>query len=360
MQKADAKIRETYSYIQENLNTTIGNLKKNEVAYGNIKDGLTMYVSSAKGIAGPEDLKIDGGIDPRTITGVKDMEILGASASNTEDIFNPNPTYKVRFTASVPGKDNEFKAVTMDATVSLKSFLATNPNYKTSEYAEYFAPMLYAQKDAYDRMRATMNPIEGSEGSYDNRDNTQQINNYISNTTGKTGYAYDDRIDGKSNKGNDYQWETIPIEKDGKQTMISYQVVSMGQNTPLGNIKNKDGQHYAPGAYYIKMKIPTSTGDPKVIFLKRPNGESVTFNSSSYAHFTIRDLILNNQDISMDEVDPNTKEVNYLTTDPTTIRGILNSQLSYNRFSKLEPVKIKDALGKEQEKLQAKELQFAR
>jgi hypothetical protein len=217
--------------------------------------------------------------------------------------------------------------------------------------------MLYAQQDAYARIKSTINPLEGSEGSYRNRNDIRPVYNYTDSRTGASNFAYDEMSNGE---GNALQWETIPVEKDGKTSMISYQVVSLGQNTDLGNIKNKDGQQYQPGAYYVKLKVPTSTGQPKIIFLKKPNGESFTFNSAAYANYTLRDLILNNPDIKMDEVDPRSGEVNYLTTDPSTLRGILNSQLSYNGYSKLDTIKIKDALGKEIEKQVANQMQVAK
>lgn len=364
LEKAEKFVRQTYSYVQENLNTTVTNLKEDEPAYNAVKDGLALFLNRAKLQAGTQDIQLDGGIDPRTIAGIKEVEVLGATVSNTEDIFNPNPMYEVNFKATLPtGEKGELKEVSVSGRVSLKSFLATNPNYRTSEYAKYFAPALYSQKDAYERIKATVNPLEGSEASYANRGDIQPVYNRV-NQDGSTKFVYDDpqgkTASGRESYGNEYQWETIPVEKDGKQTMVSYQVVSLGQNTNLGNIKNKDGQQYQPGAFYIKLKIPTSTGEPKVIFLKKPSGESLTFNSASYAHYTVRDLIFNNPEIKLDEIDQASGQPNYLTTDPSTIRGIFNSQLSYNGYSKLETIKIKDALGKEIQKQQAKELQYAK
>jgi hypothetical protein len=357
--KAEEFVRNTYSYVQENLVSTVVNLKNDESAYNAVKDGLLVFLQRGRLQSTPNDIQIDGIDNPADVSGFSDMEVRGAVISNTEDIFNPNPMYEIAF----KGVDKEGKPRNYTGRVSVKSFLATNPNYKTTEYAQYFAPFLYAEKDAYARIKATINPIEGSQGSYANRDDMEPVYNRI-NQQGKSTFVYDDpniaTQKGNTSFGNDIQWETIPVEKNGKQTMVSYQVVSLGQNTNLGNIKNKDGNTYAPGAYYIKMKIPTSNGGQKVIFLKRPSGESYSFNSASNAHYTIRDLIFNNSDINLDEIDPKTGEVNYFTTDPTTIRGIFNSQLSFNGFSKLESVKIKDALGKEIEKQQAKELQYAR
>lgn len=356
IKKANDFVKQTYSYVQENLNSTVQNLKDDKSAYAAVQDALSLFINRAKNQASPEDIQIDGITDPSKLGAISKMEVLGAAISNTEDIFNPNPMYEVQFEA-VTGVGDKTKSVLYNGKVSLKSFLATNPNYKTSEYAKYFAPALYAEKDAIARIKAVVNPLEGSEASYSNRGDVRPVYNYTTQQ-GTSGFAYDDMSDNKS--GNQYQWETIPIEKDGQQTMVSYQVVSLGQNTTLGNIKNKDGNTYAPGAFYIKMKIPTSNGQPKVIFLKRPNGESYTFNSASNAHYTIRDLIFNNPDIKMDEVDQKSGEVNYLTTDPNTLRGIFNSQLSYNGYSKLEAVKIKDALGKEMLKQQATQLQLAK
>lgn len=355
--KAEEYVKQTYSYVQENLNSTVQNLKNNKDDYEAVKDAVNIFITRGKGVVAPQDLQIDGVADPSVITGISDIEIKGATISNTEDIFNPNPMYEVSFKAYVPDEKGDRKEVKLDAKVSLRSFLATNPNYKTTEYAKYFAPALYGQKDAYARIKAKVNPLEGSEASYNNRKNIEPVFNRI-NQQGESQYAYDDPSEGKQ-YGNEYQWETIPIEKEGKQTMVSYQVVSLGENTTLGNIKNKDGNEYAPGAFYIKLKIPTSTGKPKVIFLKKPNGDSFSFNSASNAHYTVRDLIFNNPDIKLDEV-TDKGEINYFTVDPSTIRGIFNSQLSYNGYSKLETIKIKDALGREMEKQQAKELQLAK
>ena len=214
---------------------------------------------------------------------------------------------------------------------------------------------LYAQKDAFARIKATVNPLEGSEASYSNRNDINPTYNRT-NQQGKSEFAKDDPLNekgepetnasGSTQYGNEIQWETIPIEKDGKQTMVSYQVVSLGQNTNLGNIKNKDGNNYAPGAFYVKLKVPTSSGKPQVIFLKKPNGDSYSFSNASSAHYTLN-LILNSPDIRMDEVDSKTGDVNYFTIDPSTIRGIFNSQLAYNGFSKIETIKLKDAIGKE-------------
>lgn len=351
MDKAEKFVKQTYSYVQENLNSTVQNLKEDKPAYAAVQSGLALFLTRARLQATPEDIQVDGVADLSTITGIKDVEVLGATISNTEDIFNPNPMYEVTFTASIPDSKGDLKATQLSGRVSLRSFLATNPNYKTSEYAQYFAPALYAEEDAYARIKAAVNPLEGSEASYNPRENIDPVFNRVT-PAGTTEFASDTE--------SQYQWQTIPIEKEGRQTMVSYQVVSLGQNTVLGNIRNQDGQTYAPGAFYVKIKVPTSNGTPKVIFLKKPNGDSYSFNSASNAHYTVRDLIFNNADIKLDEVDPKTGDINYFTVDPTTIRGIMNAQLSYNGHSKLETVKIKDALGKEVQKQQARELQLAR
>jgi hypothetical protein len=348
--KADDFVRKTYSYVQENLNSTVQNLKDDKSAYAAVQDGLTLFLNNSKNQATLEDIAIEGGaIDPKSLTGITKVEVLGASLNNSADIFNPNPVYEVQFTGVVGQGTKEEKSSTYNAKVSMKSFLATNPNYRTSEYAKYFAPAIYGQKDAYARLKATVNPLEGSFGSYGNRENIEPI--YQGTTQKGTNQFFNDAQ-------TDIQWETLPLEKEGKQTMISYQVVSLGQNTVLGNKKNKDGNVYAPGAFYVKLKVPTSTGDPKIIFMKKPTGDSYAFNNASDAHYAMRDLIFGNPDVRFDEIDPKSGDVNYFTTDPTTLRGIFNAQLSYNGFSKLESVKIKDALGKEITKQQAKELQF--
>ncbi len=359
LNNAEKFVKQTYSYVQENLNSTVQNLKDDKPAYSAVQDALTLYMTRARLQASPQDIQVDGVSDLTSLSGITKMEVNGATVSNSEDIFNPNPMYEVQFEAST-GEGKDRHSALYSGRVSLKSFLATNPNYKTSQYAQYFAPALYAKQDAYSRIHASVNPLEGSEASYSRRPNIEPVYNRT-NQLGVHEYAYDDPQSSNA-IGNQYQWETIPIERDGNQTMISYQVVSLGQNTNLGNIKSKDKglNTYAPGAFYVKMKVPTSTGQPKIMFLKKPNGDSFTFNSASNAHYTIRDLIFNNSEIKMDEVDPNTGVINYFSTDPTTIRGILNAQLSYNGYSKLEPIKIKDALGKEVTKQQANQMQLAK
>lgn len=360
--KAEEFVRKTYSYIQENVNSTAQNLKEDKPRYEAFVSGVKTFMNNALLQAGSQDIQINGLSDVSGLTGIKDIEVDSFTIQNSEDIFDPNPMVNVTFSATNT-KDKDPKTISYSGRISLKSFLATNPNYREPGYAQYFAPMLYAEKDAYERIKATVNPLEGSEASYQNRNNIEPVYNRV-NSQGRSEFVRDDP-QGTTAGGNDLygqqiQWETVPIEKDGKQTMVSYQVVSLGQNTTLGNIKNKDGNTYAPGAFYIKMKVPTSNGGSKTIFLKKPTGESYSFNSASLAHYTIRDLIFNNPDVKMDEVDPNTNEPNWFTTDPNTIRGIFNSQLSYNGFSKLEMIKLKDALGRETQKQQAKELQFAR
>jgi hypothetical protein len=348
--KADEFVKKTYSYVQENLNSTVQNLKGNKDDYAAVQDGLAVFLTRSRLQATPEDVQIDGVDNPASITGIKDVEVRAATIGNAEDIFNPNPMYEVSFTASVPsGEKGELKPTQLTGRVSIKSFLATNPNYRTSKYAQYFAPMMYAQQDAYTRIKSNINPLEGSEASYAPRADIDPVYNRT-NYDGKQVFATD--------QDTRYQWHTIPIEKDNRQTMVSYQVVSLGQNTVLGNAKNKDGNTYAPGAFYVKMRIPTVNGAPKQIFFKKPSGDSYVFNSASNAHYVMRDLIFNNPDIKFDEVDQKTGQANYFTTDPTTLRGIFNAQLSYNGYSKLELIKIKDALGKEIQKQQAKELQF--
>lgn len=353
LDKAEEYIKKTYSYVQENLNSTVQNLKNDKEAYSAVQDGLKLFINRAKRQATSQDIEIDGVEDLRAIAAITDVDVLGASVNNSEDIFNPNPVYEVNITTSQEVDGKEVKTV-RPGRISLKSFLATNPNYKTAQYAKYFAPMLYAEKDAYENIKSAVNPLEGSEGSYSNRKDINPVYNFTTQQGGSR-FAYDDG-------GNDIQWETIPIERDGKQTMVSYQVVSLGQNAVLGNLKNKDGQQYQNGAYYIKMKVPTSNGKPKTIFLKRPNGDSYVFNNASYAHYMVKDLIFNNPDIKMEELDPKTGQPNYFTIDPSTLRGIFNAQLSYNGFSKIEMTKFLDALGKEQQKQQIaqNELQFTR
>lgn len=349
LDKVDNYVRQTYSYIQENLNTTVTNLKQDKPAYDAITDGLTLFINRAKTVAGNQDIFIDGKLDPTTIAGIKDLQILGASVRNSSDIFDPNPTYEVSFTATVPGgKDNKFETVPVNARISVKSFLAANPNYRTSGYAKYFAPFVYAEKDAYDRMKATINPLQGSEASYNNRSDVEQIDNTIKSKTGKPGFLYDENASGIG--GLQYQWETFPVEKDGKQTMISYQVVSAGQSASAYNVKNKDGQQYENGQYYVKIKIPTSNGEPKILFLKDQNGQSMRFGSASHAHYTVKDLIFGNPEIGMEDLDPKTNGTNYFTLNTGTIRGILNTQLIYNGYPKIEINKLKDALQKQADK----------
>ena len=350
--KAEEFVRKTYSYVQENVNSTVINLKKDEDSYNAIKDGISIFLTRAKKVANPNDLLIDGVENPDALSSFSDIEIKGALLSNTEDIFNPNPMYEITFKAWTVDGEGKRTQASYDAKVSLNSFLATNPNYKTNKYAEYFAPAIYAQKDAYARIKATINPLEGSEASYLNRPNINPVFNRT-NQSGSSEFVQDDP-QGERLYGNQIQWETIPIEKDGKQTTISYQVVSLGQNTVLGNKKNKDGNEYAPGAFYVKLKIPTSAGI-KTIFLKRPNGESFSFNSASNAHYTVRDLIFNNPDIKLDDIDPNTNVVDYFTTNPNTIRGIFNTQLFINGYPKLDINKLIDVVNKQKQKQQLSE-----
>lgn len=361
MRRAEDIVKKTFSYVQENLNSTVQNLKNDKPAYSAIQDGLTLFATRGRLQVTPEDFSVeDGTIDPKSLTGISKMEVLGASINNTSDVFNPNPVYEVQFSATTGQGTKEEKTSTYNGKISLKSFLATNPNYRTSEYAKYFAPFLYAKQDAFAHIKSTVNPLEGSEGtSYSPREDIEPVFNRT-NQLGNVEYSRDDPM-GNTSSGNTFfgpeiQWETLPIERDGRQTMVSYQIVSLGQDTTLGNIKSKG--NFQPNAYYVKLKVPTSTGEPKIIFLKKPNGDSYTFNSASHAHYTIRDLIFNNSEIKLDDVDQKTGSINYFTTDPTTIRGIFNSQLSYNGHSKLEPIKIKDAVGKEVEKQEARQLQF--
>lgn len=354
--RADEYIKQTYSFIQENLNSTAQNMKDDKPRYEAFKSGMSTFLSASLGKANKNDIDVLGVKDLSKLTGIKDIEVNTFSVTNTEDIFNPNPKVNITFTATDTDQKDP-KPIQYTANVSLRSFLATNPDYKSPGYAQYFGPVLYAQKDAYARLKATVNPLEGSEGSYasgdrqykskENPGNIEPVYNY-QKQGGGSGFIYDN-----GTYGGDVQWETIPIEKDGKQTMVSYQVVSLGQNTALGNIKTKDGQTYAPGAFYIKLRVPTSTGKSQVIFLKKPNGDSYAFNNASAAHYTLRELILNSPSIGLDEIDSK-GEVNYFTTDPSTLRGIFNSQLAYNGYSKIEPVKLKDALGKEITKQQIK------
>lgn len=350
LRKADQFVKNTYSYVQESVSSSVVNLKQDKPAYAAITDGLTLFVNRAKVQASPEDITIENGtVDPRSLTGISKVDILGATVSNTQDIFNPNPMYDIQFEAVTGQGTKEEKKTLYTGQVSLKSFLATNPNYRTTEYAKYFAPAVYAQKDAYARIHSNINPLEGSQASYANRDDIAPV--YQSKTqSGQNSF--------NSDADTGFQWETLPIEKDGKQTMVSYQVISLGQNTVLGNAKNKDGNNYAPGSFYIKMKVPTSTGKPKEIFLKSPTGESIQFQNASNAHYAMRDLIFNNPAVAMDEIDQKTGLPNYFSTDPNTIRGIFNTQLSYNGFSKLDAVKMKDAVGVETTKYQANQLQF--
>jgi len=355
---AEKFIKKTYSYVQENLNSTAQNLKDDKPRYEAFKSGMSTFLSSALSKANKNDIEVLGVKNLSALTGIKDIEVNTFSVTNTEDIFNPNPKVNITFTATNTDSDDA-KPIQYTANVSLRSFLATNPDYRSPGYAQYFGPVLYAQKDAYARIKSAVNPLEGSESSYassggrqwkdqNNPGNIEPVYNYQKND-GSYGFQYDD----VGQFGADIQWETIPIEKDGKQTMVNYQVVSLGQNAPLGNIKTKDGQTYAPGAFYIKLRVPTSNGKSQVIFLKKPNGDSYAFNNASAAHYTLRELILNSPNIGLDEIDSK-GEINYFTVDPSTLRGIFNQQLSYNGFSKIETVKLKDALGKEMTKQQIK------
>ena len=358
MKRAEDYVKKTYSYVQENLNSTVQNLKNDKASYAAIQDGLTLFATRGRLQATPEDFSVENGtINPMNLTGITKMEVLGASINNTADIFNPNPVYEVQFQATTGQGTKEEKTSLYNGKISLKSFLATQPNFKTSEYAKYFAPFLYAKQDAYAHIKTAVNPLEGAESrSYSPREDIEPV---YSRTTqgGNVEFNRDDPMGNTSTGGKFYgpqiQWETLPIERDGRQTMISYQILSLGQDTQLGNIKSKGS--YEPNAYYVKLKVPTSTGEPKVIFLKKPSGDSYKFNSASHAHYTVRDLIFNNPEVKFDDVDQRTGQINYLTADPTTIRGIFNAQLAYNGHSKLEPIKIKDAIGNETIKQQIKQ-----
>lgn len=355
LERAEDFIKQTYSYVQENLNSTAQNMKEDKPRYEAFKSGMATFLSSSLGKAGVEDIEIIGLDDITGITGIENIEINTFSVSNTQDIFNPNPKVNITFSATNT-KDKDPKTTKYTANVSLRSFLATNPSYREPGYAKYFGPVLYAQKDAFARLKSAVNPLEGSESSYasgggrqwkdqNNPGNIEPVYNYQKND-GSYGFQYDDA----GQFGADIQWETIPIEKDGKQTMITYQVVSLGQNTTLGNMKNRDGQQYEPGAYYVKMRVPTTGGKSQVIFLKNKNGDSWAFNNASAAHYMVRDLIFNSPDTQLEEMNAKTNEVNYLTLNPQTIRGILNSQLLLNGFPKIEIDKLRAAIAKAEQK----------
>ena len=212
---AEKFIKKTYSYVQENLNSTAQNMKEDKPRYEAFKSGMATFLSSSLGKAGKDDIEIVGLDDISGVTGIKDIEINTFSVSNTEDIFNPNPKVNITFTATNTN-DKDPKPVQYTANVSLRSFLATNPNYREPGYAKYFGPVLYAQKDGYARIKAAVNPLEGSEASYasgdrkyvdqNNPGNINPVYNY-QKADGSSGFIYDD-----GTYGSDIQWETIPQE----------------------------------------------------------------------------------------------------------------------------------------------------
>ena len=197
---AEKFIKKTYSYVQENLNSTAQNMKEDKPRYEAFKSGMATFLSSSLGKAGKDDIEIVGLDDISGVTGIKDIEINTFSVSNTEDIFNPNPKVNITFTATNTN-DKDPKPVQYTANVSLRSFLATNPSYREPGYAKYFGPVLYAQKDGYARIKAAVNPLEGSEASYASGDrryvdqnkpgNIQPVYNY-QKADGSSGFIYDD------------------------------------------------------------------------------------------------------------------------------------------------------------------------
>lgn len=363
IKKAEKYVTENYSYIQEQFNTSAQNLKENEPAYKAFQASLNTFMNKSLVQATSDDLKVQGLSDVSTLTGIKDIDVQTFSVGNTEDIFNPNPVVNVTFTATNlidDGTKKDPKPASYNATVSLRSFLATNPNYRTVEYAKYFGPVLYAREDASARIHAAVNPLEGSNASYNTRDDVEVVNSRT-NQQGNNEFVYDDYQDSKGSSGssNQYQWETLPVEKDGQQTMVSYKVFSLGQEGGGGlgstrKAKTGDKNYYEKGAFYVKLKVPTSDGKPKEIIFKAPNGEAKAFNNASDAYYTINELLFKNPDLKFDEVDPKTNQPNYFTTNTETFRGIFNTQLILNGYPTLDVNKINAAVS-EQEKKKAME-----
>lgn len=360
LKRANEIIEKTFSFVQEDVNTTVANLKKNKEAYQAVKDGIQLFMIKALRsgtAAGGYAFKVDRMEDFSQISGVTDVEVLGASINNTEDIFNPNPVYEVSFKYV----DSEGKDRAATGTVSLKSFLDTNPNFKTSEYASYFAPMLYAKDDAYERIKARVNPLEGAEGSYGNRKDIKPVYS-ITNARGENRFIYDDleTQEYPNTFGREIQWHTVPIKRGEETSMISYRIFSLGQEGGGGRgsmLYGEKGNEFQKGAFYVQMKIAGSDGRQRVVTLRKNDKTPVVFQSASFAKYALQDLILNNPDVSLEDIDQNTKKPNYLTTNPNTLRGILNMQLHLEGYSKLELEEIKNAYQQTESRYKASELQ---
>lgn len=353
LKKADEFVKKTYSYVQENINTSMENFKKDELNYNAFKSAAASYLSQSRLQATEGDVSVDGAAF-QNLSGFSDIELNTGSLQNTVDIDNPNPTVNIKFKA-VDNSQKEPKLKEYTATVSLNSFFASMPNFGATSFGRYFAPLKYAAQDASERIHAAINPFEGSLGSYSSRNDTEAVNARTNSRTGRTEYVYDDTRQAeltsrdmqtpRGTTGPQYNWITLPVEKNGRQTAVTYQVA------PL-----ETGRENTSNGYYLKLRVPTSKGS-KIIVFKDTSGQSHRFNSPSEAHYFFRDLILNNSQFSMEDIDPKTGIVNYFTTNPNTIRGIFNTQLSYNGYSKLDETRLKDAFGKEMITYQARQMQ---
>ena len=358
LEKANAIIKQTYSYIQENVNFTLGKLKQNKGDYDNVKDAMTSYLIQSKNIlnGNDPDFKILGGNvrDLSNLGGFKVTNIATGSINNSQDVFSPNPI----LTVQVEANDEEGKKVTFDANVSVKSFLAANPDYKNSRYGEYFAPMLYAKEDAFAQLHARINPLEGKLGYRSPKDVDEEPIYNAKNEKNQFVFHFADR--GSYSSGKD--WVTVPVTRGDKTTLISYQIVGFGSSAGIKQSeKGPDGKplaNFQNGQFYIKYRVPTSKGsDPVVGYFKTDAGNAKGFSTASLAHYFINDLIINNPQVQIDELDPKSNEINYFTTNPLTLRGIFNKQLSLNGYGKIEIERLKNAVGKEIEKQLAKETQ---
>lgn len=357
--KANERIKQAYSYVQENMNFTIGDLKENNKEdYETVKDAMTSYLIQSKDILNGKDpdFRILGGNvkNLSELGGFKVANIVTGSINNSQDIFNPNPI----LTVQVEANDSEGKKVTFDANLSVKSFLAANPNYKNSKWGEYFAPMLYAKEEAFAQLQSRINPLEGKLGYRPSGDKTQEPAYQITNDKNSKEFQFGNV--GAYSTGKD--WITVPVTRGDKTTLISYQVVGFGSSAGVKESeKGPDGKplaNFQNGQFYIKFRIPSSKGgEPVVGYFKTDAGNAKGFNSASLAHYFIEDLVINNPMIDIDELNPKDNSINYFTTNPLTFRGIFNKQLSLNGYGKISVERLKDAVGKEIEKASAKEVQ---
>lgn len=348
-ENADLVSRGKYSYAQENILTTVENINRDKDAKPATVAAIHTLMTTSMSKAGPEDIKITNVDNPGDISGISDIEIISGGIENTSDAYEQNPVFYISF-KGYDKNNSKHTQMGYEGRVSINALLATSADLSSQKYSKYFSKIKYAKEDAYARIHAAVDPLEGSaSGEYDPREGMNPVIR-TQDSKGKFVYQDDDpSISGGEDNGRETSWNTVPVRKSDGSTMMSYRVFSLGKSNAggLADTKSGKGTGLQNDTFYMKYKMITAKGKTlELTFYDPGTKQPLPFAAPSEALDFFRDKLLFNKFITMEDIDPVTKKINYLTRNPKTLRGIFNAQMELNGHPGIDVSDLMGEVGK--------------